>query len=417
MHLSLAKGKEGNQLPAAKSVAQEHTPGYQASGFKDQRRQAVTQRKFQALADNFTAGKRATAQKPSNTTIPAAPIQLFTSESLEGELDEVGYQYRATSESRGANSFGGDNLARAVIVLENGEEVQLFAYSSFATSHGEEKLIASITEKYGKETLLRDPNTAGERHIKEIYTERAPCDSKNAESSRRERAATERNCNAYLSKVIHKNIPVRHSVPNNGSSHNKLMNKARLRYANEIVDDRRRMTYQNATNRSASYLAQFRKICFDKHRAYGRNYFSECQLVTQYIQQFAAAAIALDLNVDYRAPLVHAFESVPHYNGHDDESNLVVGAIKKTASEIEAQIDAQISALADLPDELMEAPNVDPPAKPPRRFRPNRELLERAGVRRFPGIKKKKKKKIDSEIAARMKKDRDLARRIRGDRT
>lgn len=283
------------------------------------------------------------AKNNSNTVALGGVIQRYLEENLDGALDEESYQHRAESEARGFNSFGNDNLARARIILADGQVVTKFAYSQFGVRHSEEKLIAEISATYGAEVLTRAPDAEGQTRIVEIYTERKPCAPGNAEPARQQRVLTERSCQAYLAAMVHANLPVKYSVPNVAANHGTLMNDAKARLDDEFANDQRRMTFQNANNRGFRYFAGIRTACFNRHRTYGRDYITERERVRQYIAQFSATVEALNLEIDYRTPLIRAFESVPHYLGNDAETPLVLQRLVEASQNIQHQIDQAIA--------------------------------------------------------------------------
>lgn len=273
-----------------------------------------------------------------------SPIQLYKANNLNGALDEESYERRAEIESRGANSFSGDNLARATIILNTGQRVTIFASSIYNSAHSEENLIKVITEKYGNEILKRDPSVDGQTRISEIYTERAPCNEHNAEWSRKNRTNTEKNCQSYLAKILHQNIIVSHSVPNDGASHGTLMAAAKNRYVDEIVNDQRRLTYENARNRTLYYFSVIRNRCNVLYGEYGRNYYSEVEKNKEYIKHFKATVEALGLRINFYTPLVQAFESIPHCNHQNNESELVLQALETAANNIQDEINDVLDA-------------------------------------------------------------------------
>lgn len=266
-----------------------------------------------------------------------SPIQLYIANNLDGALDEDSYEYRAESESQGSNSFGENNVARATLILNTGERVTMLASSGKA--HSEEVLLKMLTDTYGEDILRQAPSSEGKTRIVEIYTERAPCDGHNADWFRKNRTDTDKNCQTYLTKVLHPEITVSHSVPNDRTGHARLMATAKNRYINEIVSNQRKLTYQNATNRSPGYFKPFINLCYKINGVSGRNYHSEVENTRKYIQRFRATVNAFKLDIDFYTPLVRAFESVPHYNGQNNESRLVLDAVEIEANKIQAEID------------------------------------------------------------------------------
>ncbi|WP_421878824.1 hypothetical protein [Marinoscillum sp.] len=394
----------------SRSVAQATKGAKSTTVVVDNRPEMLVQRKLQVQAQvHSTPGLKTTSQISS---VQSLPIQRFQPVDLQGELDEESYQNRAGAEGRGINAFGGDNLGRAMVTLASGETRTHFAPSLHGHSHSEETLIATIKEKYGAEALTNDPRVAGQTRITHLYTERAPCSPENAEYSRRSRAATDRSCSAYLARVIHPATPVAFSVANDPGQHGRLMAKGFGRYIREVVHDQRRITYQNAINRSPAYFAQFRSACFARYGSYGRNYYGEAHRTKQFMDQFGATIQAMGLPIDYRGILNNAFMSVPFYDGSKNESEKAMHSIETAAQQIQQQLDAAMTPFLDASADQMDAApaSSSSSAAPSARFRPGPLAL--AQIRPFPG----RGAPIDPERREQMRKDQELAKKIRGDR-
>lgn len=394
----------------SRSVAQVIKGAQATAMVVDNRPEMLVQRKLQEQAQVHSTRMLKTTSQISS--MESQPIQRFQPVDLQGELDEESYQKRAGAEGKGFNGFGGDNLGRAVVTLASGETHTHFAPSRYGHSHSEETLIATIKEKYGAETLTNDPRVAGRTRITHLYTERAPCSPENAEYSRRSRAATDRSCSAYLARSIHPATPVAFSVANDPGQHGSLMDRGRTRYVNEVVHDQRRITYQNAINRSPAYFAQFRRACFDLYGSHGRNYYDEAHKTKQFMDQFGATIQAMGLPIDYRDILNHAFMSVPFYDGSKNESVKAMHAIEAAAQQIQQQLNAEMAPFLDASADQMDAApaSSSSSAAPSARFRPGPLAL--AQIRPFPG----RGVPIDPERREQMRKDQELAKKIRGDR-
>lgn len=143
----------------------------------------------------------------------------------QGSDEEEMYQYRKRN-----NDFnpGRNKGWIKILVPPLVAPMIIFAQSEYGEHHTEEKLVqlAQATYHLNLATSPTAPLNAGPR-ILAMYTERRPCDSNNADESRRTRNSG--NCNDYLHQTLNGGVSVGFSVANNNQQHMTLLGRQSLR--------------------------------------------------------------------------------------------------------------------------------------------------------------------------------------------
>jgi hypothetical protein len=289
-------------------------------------------------------------------------VQRYLAVDLKGAIEPTTYAARAQSQARGYNGFNDSNHGW-VEVTKTDNTVELFQhYSLFDTAHSEEKLLKEVFVKYPDILATKPaPNAVGCNRITRIYTERQPCDLGTAELARKKRADTQSNCHAYLTHVLHPDVPVIFSVANNPTAHSGLKDRQRQQYWHEIVNNTRRLTLTEAHSCSnlGNYQAPIRQLNHNINGDWGRNYLEDLakynhllKLYDAKVQFLATVGVAEPWDRSrLEARLRAAFEGGAHAAGSDPVLAAMQAAYDEERQPLDTKLAEIIAEFEDEPDD------------------------------------------------------------------
>lgn len=211
-------------------------------------------------------------------------VQRYIENDLKGELDAVTYGWRAGGEDMGLNGIGTDNRGWISVKDKNNESKTIKKASQHSAAHTEELLLQQVEKDYTQEIFKNDPAVADKDRIIEVYTERRPCGAANEKVDSYRGKREHGSCDSMLKKKLHPNVRVSFSVENSDKGYNNLKAKMYDTYYDDIIENRRQITAGNMQTRNGKlyYQQSIRKMCFDKHKEYGRDYETEYGYLKMY---------------------------------------------------------------------------------------------------------------------------------------